>query len=373
MNIDIDRLVAAAARRDRDAISALLACEEPEVTAALAARARAVMESTVGANVYYRGLLEFSNVCALDCYYCGIRAHNTAVSRYTLSEEQIIEAAHATADLGYGSMTLQSGERTDPGFIDFVTRVLQRIKQETVSDALPHGLGITLCVGEQEESVYRQFYAAGAHRYLLRIETSDPELFTAIHPGRQRFEKRLRALRALKRIGYQVGTGVMIGIPGQTHSQLADDILFFVSEGIDMIGMGPYVPHSQTPMGHATTDTREEKRRRLGLSLRMIALTRIVSPWVNIAAATALQAIDPLGREKALRAGANILMPIVTPTENRADYVLYDNKPCTDEDRTQCASCLGARVASTDRPVAVNEWGDAPHYARRLATPGGAA
>lgn len=371
MNIHTDRLIAAAARHDRDAISTLLSCEEQGVTAALASRAFAVMESTVGANVYYRGLLEFSNICALDCYYCGIRAENTAVSRYILSEQEIMEAAHATASLGYGSMTLQSGERTDTEFIDFVIRILRRIKRETVRDALPAGLGITLCVGEQDPSVYRAFFDAGAHRYLLRIETSHPDLFARIHPPRQRLATRRKALRSLKQIGYQVGTGVMIGIPGQTYEQLADDILFFVNEEIDMIGMGPYVPHAQTPMGRGATDPREEKRRRLNLSLRMIALTRIASPWVNIAAATALQAIDPFGREKALRAGANILMPIVTPTESRADYVLYDNKPCTDEDRTECAGCLGSRVASTERPVATDEWGDAPHYAKRTAGAGG--
>ena len=164
MSIHTDRLIAAAARHDRDAITALLDCEEQAVTAALATHAFAVMESTVGANVYYRGLLEFSNVCVLDCYYCGIRAQDTAVSRYTLSEEEIMEAAHATAALGYGSMTLQSGERSDAEFVGFVTRVLQRIKRETVSDALPEGLGITLCVGEQDPAAYRAFFDAGAHQ-----------------------------------------------------------------------------------------------------------------------------------------------------------------------------------------------------------------
>ncbi|MFP4378012.1 MAG: [FeFe] hydrogenase H-cluster radical SAM maturase HydE [Spirochaetales bacterium] len=367
MNHEVDELMAAAAEHDRRAIGLLLARDDAETSSALAARARDVMASTVGSKVYYRGLLEFSNICALGCLYCGIRAQNASITRYTLDEEEILEAALATAHLGYGSMTLQSGERTDRAFTSFVTRTLRRIKRETTSEALPDGLGITLCVGEQSTEVYEEFFAAGAHRYLLRMETSSPELFAQIHPTRQRYDSRLRCLRNLKQLGYQVGTGVMIGIPGQTYEQLADDVLFFVNEEVDMIGMGPYVPHSETPMGRGDSDSREERGRRLRLSLRMIALTRIVSPWVNIAAATALQAIDPLGREKALRAGANILMPIVTPTENRADYLLYDNKPCVDEDRVACASCLATRVASTNRPVAVNEWGDAPQYGRRLA------
>ena len=253
---------------------------------------------------------------------------------------------------------MQSGERTDKSFVDFVEDVLKDIKIKTVSDKLPQGLGITLCVGEQSYDVYQRFFAAGAHRYLLRIETTNPELYSKIHPPEMSLENRKKCLRDLKDIGYQVGTGVMIGIPGQTIHDLANDILFFKEYDIDMIGMGPFIVHHQTPMKDAVVNKKEV----FELALRMIEATRLFLQDVNIAATTALQAMDPLGREKGLQYGANIVMPLITPTRVRKDYQLYDDKPCVDEQSSDCRSCLLKRIESVGRTVGFNEWGDSNHF-----------
>jgi biotin synthase len=366
-------LLEEARRGSREALAELLSTDLPWLTSALAEEADRSMKAHVGSKVYYRGLLEFSNHCTSDCLYCGIRAGNTEVERYTLDRDRVMRAVAACIDEGYGSLTLQSGERRDPAFVEYVCSLLREIKEMSRSDDLPEGLGITLCVGEQDEAVYRRFFAAGAHRYLLRIESGSPELFASMHPESQSFEARLSALRSLRRVGFQVGTGVMIGLPGQSAEDLADDILFFRREGIDMIGMGPYIPHAQTPMGSGDRLTPAERHRRLRLSLRMIALTRIVLCDVNIAATTALQALDPLGREMALAAGANVVMPILTPGEVRAQYTLYNGKPCTDEDAGTCTVCISRRVASTSRRAGYNEWGDSPHFAERMRQAGAPA
>ncbi|MCG8478214.1 MAG: [FeFe] hydrogenase H-cluster radical SAM maturase HydE [Spirochaetales bacterium] len=343
--------------------------EAPGGDAALASRARSVMREEVGSEVRLRGLLEFSNRCRCDCHYCGIRK-GTAVRRFDLDEEEIAAAARFCLEQGHGSMTLQSGERRDEAFIRFVERCLRRIKVETRTAELPDGLGVTLCVGEQRRETYERFFEAGAHRYLLRIETSNPDLFGRLHPAEQRWEERVRALRDLKEIGYQVGTGVMIGIPGQTYEDLARDVLFFREIDADMIGMGPYI--ASPPPGDGEMRVRGlfptlSAADRLRLSLRMIASTRIVLRDVNIAATTALQALSPTGREIGLAFGANVLMPIVTPGGNRSDYQLYAGKPCIDEDSSACAACTPRRAAAAMRPVSLNSWGDAPHAVRREA------
>jgi biotin synthase len=317
-----------------------------------------VLRQYIDEKVRLRGLLEFSNRCACNCRYCGIRS-SAPIARFTLSEEEVLEVARVSRDAGYGSMTLQSGERSDRAFTDYVERLVRRIKRETVTSELPRGLGVTLCVGEQSRETFRRFFDAGAHRYLLRIETSDPELFRRLHPPDQPLERRLAALSALKETGFQLGTGVMIGIPGQTAEHLARDIAFFGEVDADMIGMGPYIesagvadPALDPPLGVAE---------RLRLSLRMIAATRIYLRDVNIAATTALQALSPTGREAGLAAGANVLMPIMTPGSRRADYQLYAGKPCVTEDSVACSACTPFRAARAARGVLWNDWGDAPH------------
>jgi biotin synthase len=342
----------------------LLGLIHPEDVEQLRARAEAVTLERLGHQVYYRGLVEFSNRCALDCYYCGIRRSNTNVQRFQLTGDEIVEAALWCAREGYGSVVLQSGERRDREFVDFVTDVVRTIKTESVSADLPRGLGITLSTGEQERAVYERWRAAGAHRYLLRIETTNPALFASIHPPSQTLERRLTALRHLQETGYQVGTGVMIGLPGQSLAMLAADVLFFRDFSIDMIGMGPYINHKDTPM---TGQAPPEMRPVFQMALKMIAVTRLVCPDVNIAATTALQALEPDGREQGMTYGANVTMPNLTPTEVRGNYRLYEGKPCINEGRGECRNCLLNRVRSVGREVGFNQWGDSKHYAKRMA------
>lgn len=345
-------------------IESLLSLRDSEDIKLLQNRANEVLNQYVGDSVYYRGIVEFSNICSLDCYYCGIRKSNKEVSRYTLSREDIISSAKWCADQGYGSVVLQSGERSDDNFIEFVEDIIKEIKRVTVSDKLPRGVGITLSVGEHSRETYRRFFDAGAHRYLLRIETTNDKLYKDLHPEVQTLTERKECLEYLRDSGFQVGTGVMIGIPGQTVRMLAEDILFFKEQDIDMIGMGPYLVHNQTPMAEKS---QMEKEPLLQLALNMIAVCRIVLKDVNIAATTALQAVVPDGRERGLSYGANVTMPNITPTEVRSSYKLYEGKPCMDEGRQECKSCLLGRVRSVGRDVAFDEWGDSMHFAERKA------
>ena len=352
-----------------DDLVAILRTEEPADLDRIRSAAFAVAERQVGPKVYYRGLLEFSNRCRSDCLYCGIRKSNAKVERYTLSEEEIVAVALRCAEAGYGSLMLQSGERRDEAFIAFLERVVGRIKGETRSEALPNGLGLSLCVGEQSRDVYERLRAAGAHRYLLRIETSSPEIFARLHPCGQSFEERVACIDSLSDLGYLVGSGVMIGLPGQSVDDLANDILFLRDHRIDMVGMGPYIPHTDTPMAGYATEYASRRREQLHLTLKMIAAVRLALPDVNIAATTALQAIHPFGREWGIRFGANIVMPLVTPASVRKSYRLYDGKPCLDDAEGACLGCLSDRVATAGREVGVNEWGDAPHWMRSREAP----
>jgi biotin synthase len=341
-------------------IIALLSASDPEDIDKIKRRANEILLKECGPTVYCRGLVEFSNQCINDCMYCGIRKSNSAVQRYFLSKEEILSAAQFCAKAGYGSIVLQSGERSDERFISFVEDVIATIKQETVSDRLPQGLGVTLCVGEQTDEAYMRFFTAGAHRYLLRIETTSPPLFARIHPVSQAITTRIECLKTLRRIGFQVGTGVMIGLPGQTLNNLADDVLFFRDMNIDMIGMGPYISHHQTPL--ALFQPTFTKKETFNLALRMISVCRIVCRDINIASTTALQAMEPTGREQGLEAGANIIMPQVTPTSVRKHYLLYEGKPCLDETEGQCRICIEQRIKAIGREVAVNKWGDSRHF-----------
>ena len=322
-------------------------------------------ETYVGRKAYYRGLIEFSNICNKDCYYCGIRRSNAQVDRFHMSKDEILNMACWAYENNYGSVTLQSGERQDKEFTQFISDVITDIKRETKGK-----LGLTLCLGEQTEETYQKWFDAGAHRYLLRVETTNQELYKNIHPDDEKHSLnfRIACLKSLKSIGYQVGTGVMIGLPHQTTTDLVNDILFFKEMDIDMIGMGPYVVHSDTPLGkeaiEAKQDTKEEKEKRFELGLKMIAITRLFLKDVNIAATTALQALNPLGREMGLKAGANILMPIITLEGYREKYQLYDDKPCINDSADKCKTCLTNRVISVGDTVGFGEWGDSPHFKR---------
>lgn len=343
----------------------LLDESNPDNVEQIRLKAYSIMKEYVGEEVFLRGLIEFSNICQNDCYYCGIRKSNKNIKRYTLEENEIIESAQWCAEQGYGSLVLQSGERKDKAFIDFILKLIKRIKKETRTSKLPDGLGITLCIGEQNKDTYKQLFDAGAHRYLLRIESSNRELFNSIHPDNQSFDNRLKCLENLREVGFQVGTGVMIGLPNQTTENLADDILFFKHYDIDMIGMGPFIVHKDTPMNYLFDEYLKKKRKIYELSLKMIAVTRIVLKDVNIASTTALQAMYALGREAGLMYGANVIMPLLTPTNVRKEYQLYDGKPCIDEFANDCFECIQLRIESTGRHIAFNVYGDSKHFSRK--------
>ncbi|HLP74053.1 MAG TPA: [FeFe] hydrogenase H-cluster radical SAM maturase HydE [Bacteroidales bacterium] len=326
-------------------------------------KAADVKEKYIGNRVWFRGLIEFSNVCGKDCLYCGIRKGNKNVKRYNLSDDEIIAAARFAWENKYGSIALQSGELEAEFFTGRIETLVKRIKELSKGE-----LGITLSVGEQDPEIYRRWYEAGAHRYLLRIESTNEKLYRKIHPDNLKhdFKRRLDCLKSLQEIGYQTGTGVMIGLPFQTLDDLAGDLLFFNEFNIDMCGMGPYVEHADTPLVQYAADLMPLKDR-FDLTLKMIAVLRIMMKDINIVAATALQAIDPIGREKAVMTGANIVMPNITPGKYRDSYKLYDNKPCTDDSAEDCQSCLEARITLANAEVVYGEWGDSRHYARRTS------
>lgn len=315
----------------------------------------------VGDVVYYRGLIEFSNICSKNCFYCGIRSGNKEVSRYNLTDEEILDAARFAYENNYGSVVLQGGELTGEVFALRIERLMRGIKQ--LSDGK---LGITLSVGEQSLEVYKRWFDAGAHRYLLRIESSDKDLYYKIHPHDDihRFERRLQALSDLRTAGYQVGTGVMIGLPFQTLEILASDLLFMKEIDIDMCGMGPYIEHVDTPLWSYHKDLLPLEER-FDLALKMIAILRLLMKNINIASSTALQAIDSMGREKALTIGANVIMPNITPGKYRDDYKLYENKPCTNQDDADYKKTLEARIHKSGNEVGYNEWGDSIHFKER--------
>jgi biotin synthase len=320
-----------------------------------------IRNELLGNRVYFRGLIEYSNLCVKDCYYCGIRRGNSKQERYTMTDQEVLDCAEFAYKSRYGSLVIQAGERSDKAFVDKIEYLLKEIKK------LSEGkLGITLSLGEQTDETYRRWFEAGAHRYLLRIETSSQELYSKYHPDDEThaYDVRLAALERIRNAGFQVGTGVMIGLPGQSISDLADDLLFIKKLDADMVGMGPYIENENTPL----YDRRGElipKKDRFDLSMRMVATLRILMPDINMAATTAMQTLDPLGREKAIRAGANVIMPNLTPVKYRENYLLYEGKPCLDEDAEKCAGCITARIRSTGAEVGFGEWGDSKHFMRR--------
>jgi biotin synthase len=343
-------------------VALLLNALTPEQTETLHRAAYEVKAREVGKVVYFRGLVELGNLCVRDCVYCGIRRDNTSIERFTLDIQEIIAGAKLAHEYGYGSLVLQGGEREDEGHIDFITEALEKIHEATGGE-----LAITLSLGEQTRAVYRRWREAGAHRYLLRIETTDHNLYAELHPDRTNWETRRRCLDHLRDEGYHVGTGVMIGLPGQSIEQMARDVLFFREQDVDMIGMGPYIPHDDTPLGHRFKGFDAGRQLRLGLN--MIACARLLLPDANIAATTALQALDPHGRERGLMAGANVIMPNVTDTRHHASYQLYNGKPGLQENAPDIRRNLEAEIEALGETVGYGVHGDAPRAVKRgLAT-----
>jgi biotin synthase len=334
---------------------------EGEEKKALFRHAAKVKKEAVDDKVYFRGLIEFSNVCDKNCYYCGIRKDNDKVERYNVTDEEIIDSAVYAWENKYASIVLQSGELMNDSYVNRVESLLKTIHEKTNNE-----LHVTLSCGEQTRETYQRWFDAGAHRYLLRIEASNQELYEKLHPKDElhSYETRLNALKTLRSVGYQTGTGVMVGSPFQTLDDLADDLIFMRNFDIDMVGLGPFIEHEDTPFSQYK-DQLLSLEERLQLTFKFIAILRIMMKDINIAAATALQAIDKVGREKAIQIGANVIMPNLTPGSYRDDYKLYDNKPCTDENIEDCGNCMEARITLAKHRVALGEWGDSKHYAKR--------
>ena len=349
---DICRKALEGQHLDTDAIKELLDCSEKEYPV-LQSAAQEARRRYVGDVIHLRGLVEFSNICTCDCRYCGIRRSNSNTGRYTMAMEDIIYAAQTAYQEHYGSVVLQSGERSDPQFTGFVTDMVKQVK------SIGNGkLGITLSCGIQTPEVYRKWREAGADRYLLRIESSDRKLFESLHPDTD-FDLRCQALRDLKSAGYILGTGVMVGLPGQTTEMLSRDIDFFRSINADMIGLGPYVTHPDAVLDDFGTDSNSRKQERLFMTCKMICVCRLVLKDVNIASATALSALDPEnGRLRGLLAGANVIMPNTGNPEHRKDYFLYANKPDTAEsiDSIRRTAELAGCTVELDTP------GNPPHF-----------
>lgn len=324
-------------------------------------KAKQTKTEYVGNKVYFRGLIEYSNICRKNCYYCGIRAGNKKYHRYRLTTEEVLEAVRYARDNRYASIVIQAGEQSGKKHILEIESLLKKIHTTTNSE-----LHVTLSLGEQTPETYQRWYDAGAHRYLLRIEVSNEMLYRKLHPdnGLHSYKSRINALFALKKTGYQLGTGVMIGLPYQTLTDLADDLVFFRDLDIDMAGMGPYIEHEETPL-YPLKDQLLPLTERFDLSLKMVAILRIMMKNINIAATTAMQTIDPQGREKALLVGANVIMPNLTPVKYREEYLLYENKPCLDEEASACKTCLEARIRIAGDEIGYGEWGDSRHFLKK--------
>ena len=318
----------------------------------------------VGSTVWLRGLIELSNICTKDCFYCGIRKSNRNVERFTIDFDEVVNEAVWIKEHRYGSLVMQSGERSDKKFVDTVESLLKEIHKRTGNT-----LGVTLSLGEQTLETYERWRRAGAHRYLLRIESSNRELYRKIHPddALHNYDNRLECLKRLRIAGYQVGTGVMQGLPGQTMEDLANDILFFKEIDIDMIGMGPYIPHNETPLGKQVGDYSEkQKEDAVTLGLKMISVTRLVLKDVNIASTTALQALSPHGREHGLLAGANVLMPNVTDTKFRSGYQLYNDKPAINENADESRLALERSIENIGEKIGYDLQGNSAHWKKRV-------
>jgi biotin synthase len=345
----------------KEDIIVLLKAENKNLTALLD-KGQEVKKQYVGNITYFRGLIEYSNYCSKNCYYCGIRRDNSHPLRYKMTEKEVLDAVKYAYDENYASLVLQAGELASSKFTQEIYELLKKIGEITHNE-----MGITLSLGEQDKNTLLKWKKAGAKRYLLRIETSSQKLYQKLHPNdtQHSYQKRLNVLKTLREIGYQAGSGVMIGLPFQTVEDLADDLIFLRDFDIDMVGMGPYIEHSETPL-YQYKDTLWSLQQRFDMSIKMIAVLRIMMKDINIAATTALQGIDPSGREKAITAGANVIMPNLTPKKYRKNYLLYEDKPCVDEDADQCKHCLSIRIRLAGDEIGLGKHGDSKHYFNRV-------
>lgn len=318
----------------------LLTEHSQEECGELYSRARRIAKSYYGNQVYMRGLIEFTNYCRNDCYYCGIRKGNCKVSRYHLTLEEIMECCRLGYGLGFRTFVLQGGEDLFYGMEEMV-RIISAIRESYPDCA------ITLSVGERSREEYQAYFDAGANRYLLRHETADEGHYGKLHPPELTGAYRKQCLWNLKEIGYQVGSGFMVGSPWQTMENLADDLLFLKKLEPHMIGIGPFIPHQDTPFRDFSAGTLE-------MTLFCIGILRLMFPYALLPATTALGTIDPEGREKGILAGANVVMPNLSPLSVRKNYMLYDNKICTGDEAAECRQCLNRRMEKIGYELAVD-------------------
>lgn len=304
-------------------------CAEEEY---LFEKSREIRHKIYGKDVYIRGLIEVSSYCKNNCLYCGIRCANKNAQRYRLSESQILGCCENGYNLGFRTFVLQGGE--DEFFTDdFVCGIIDKIKSKYPDCA------VTLSLGERSYESYLRLYNAGADRYLLRHETASKAHYEKLHPKNMSYDNRIKCLYNLKKIGYQTGSGFMVGSPYQTHENLAEDMLFLKKLNPQMVGIGPFIPQHDTPMRDMQAGTAK-------LTIYMVALLRLMLPYALLPSTTALGTIDPLGREKGILAGANVVMPNLSPVDVRKKYELYDNKICTGDEAAECKNCMSKRMES---------------------------
>ncbi len=335
----------------RDALRYLLESEDERTAEYLFFKARIRQKETFENKIYLRGLIEFSNFCRCDCKYCGIRKSNGNVQRYHMSREDILRCAELGHMHGFRTFVLQGGEDLSYSDDD-ICRIVSSIREKFPDSA------VTLSIGERTKESYQKYFDAGAERYLLRHEAAAPELYRKLHPQAQTLENRIRCLYDLKSIGYQVGAGMMLHAPGQTLDDLITDFFFLQKLQPDMIGCGPFIPHKDT-------EYRNEEAGSVELTLRVLGILRLMFPEVLLPSTTALGTIDPMGREKGILAGANVVMPNLSPRDVRKKYMLYDNKICTEDDAVQCAGCMNQRMKAIGYRV-VEERGDAPRKVAQM-------
>ena len=324
----------------RKELTVLLEEHTPEDDRYLYERADRLRRLSFGNQIYIRGLIEFSSYCKNDCLYCGLRRSNSHAERYRLSGEEILDCCRIGYQLGFRTFVLQSGEDgwyTDRRMCDLIAA----IKQEWPDCAL------TLSIGEKSRDSYQAYFDAGADRYLLRHETANACHYARLHPPEQTLASRMECLRSLKEIGYQTGCGFMVGSPGQTAAELADDLLFIHEFQPEMVGIGPFIPHHDTPFAHEAAGTVEQ-------TLFCLALVRLILPGVLLPATTALGTIDPFGREKGIHAGANVIMPNLSPSDVRRKYMLYDNKISAGDEAAENLADLKARMEAIGCQIPVS-------------------
>jgi biotin synthase len=322
----------------------------PSDLVALYAEADRVRAENVGEEVHLRGLVEVSNICVRSCAYCGIRAENRKLTRYRMSAEEVLACAHQAVEYGYGTLVVQAGE--DYGITrEGMAEIVRHVKRETP-------LAVTLSLGERPDADLAAWREAGADRYLLRFETSDRALYERIHPPRPGQERcdRFALLRRLREFGYEIGSGVMIGIPGQTYASLAQDLALFRELDLDMIGVGPWLPHPETPLGGAQAfppvPPADQVPNTEEMTYKVVALARLVCPQANLPSTTALATLNKTtGRELGLSRGANVVMPNLTPVQYRALYEIYPEKACVNETAEACNLCLRGRIHGLGRQV----------------------